>query len=234
MKNVKAIFLPISSAVVGIIIFIFSLGGISSGFQEIIQRGASIHTGRFYDERPLRGIEAVAVNSRGEIHFSLNQELLSHWGSIQVYNNEGVFLYGFSFPTSTGMLLFHIDEDDVVHVLPVREGKVFSFYEGELIGYRRHANNVERNATTTYIMALQDRTEFADKHGNQYTVPSSQSRNIRMYDPYGNFLRVIRPNAPTWPLPLFGSLFVGIIGIGLVIVGATIFVKTVFRKQSKR
>ena len=242
MSNSRSIILSVLNMVIGVVLFIVSFGGLSLGLREVLVRGSSVRIERLGEPRPLRNIESIAVDSRGNIHFSLNQELLSNEGSVQVYDNEGNFLYGFSFPNWTGMILFYIDNDDVVHVLPVREGRVLSFSDGELIGYRERVIGAGENATTNYMRNLQNRTEFADRYGNQYRLSYSMTfhndriynTNVRMYDTEGNFVREIIPNAPTWPLTLGGSLLMSITGIILTAIGTTFILKIIFPKLKNK
>lgn len=212
MKNIrKVILISISSIAVGIVLVISGMFGVLLGIEEIFQDPLSIEIGRFYDQRPRRFIENIAVDSAGNVHYGLSHGA-GQGGSVQVYSNEGAFLYRISFPTWTGMFFFYIDAYDVVHVYPVRHRAILSFYNGELVSSRRTVSDSRHVVIIDSFRVHQENSEFIDIYGNVYRVRGS---GVRMYDAHGNFLRVIRPTSPIFPQPL--SLSLVMIALGLII-----------------
>jgi len=204
----KTTFFSIIGIIVGIALLIVGIYGFIFGLLEIDQDPSTMEIGRSYDQRPRRAIESIAVDSRGKIHYGLNHGV-GRRGSIQVYSNEGVFLYRISFPAGTGMFFFYIDRNDVVRIYPLRHGNILHFYNGEFINSLSPSGILTMN----HFIARQEVSEFTDSHGNVYAV---RGFNVRMYDIHGDFIRSIRPNSPFLPLQFLPSIAVAIIGITII------------------
>ena len=164
-------------------------------------------------QSPLHEIKGVAVDSQGNLYYGTSQH-----SAIQVYNNEGNFIYGFSFPTGgAGYFAFYIDDDDYIHIATARTNCTYIFLYGELIEKKEYVNSQESSDTINQYDNISRQSRiFRDENGNTYTV--KYNNKVYMYDDSGNYLRTISPNAPLWPLSVFG--FWGIAAIGM----ATLFV----------
>jgi len=78
---------------------------------------------------PMREVNMIAVDSLGNIHCDN-----SEFNSIQVYSNEGSFLYRISIPLgrnnpriNRSSIIFFIDENDVVHATTRNLNRIFLF-----------------------------------------------------------------------------------------------------------
>jgi len=211
--------------IIGIILLIIGIHGFIFGLLEMAQNPSAVEIGRSYDQRPRRAIESVAVDSRGRIHYGLNHDV-GQGGSIQVYDNEGVFLYRISFPSRTGVFFFYIGGNDVVRIYPLRHRSILYFYDGELINSVRPSGDAGHIAAINRFRARQEVNEFTDSYGNVYIVRGS---SVRMYDIHGNFIRSIRPSSPFLPLQFLPSLAVAIISIVIVVIACKRFYD--FRKD---
>jgi hypothetical protein len=162
---------------------------------------------RFDEPKSTHSIYGVAVDSTGKIHFGLTE-----YNAIQVYDNTGTFLYGFSFPTDTGVFTFYIDPNNIVHVATARGRKVFSFENGYLVNERMfaHANEfteIKNNREMVYF----------DYNENKYIV---RAWWVWMHDRDGNFVRIISPYGSFLPLSAYLMLGLAVLGIIVVIVAA--------------
>lgn len=115
------------SSIIGITMLFFGLFGflLSAG------RGMYHQTGIFYTQKPLNEINGLAVDSIGNVYIGESES-----SCIQVYNSNGVFQYGFSFPTGgAGWFAFGIDKNDQIHVVTARTDSHYTFKNGEAVGY---------------------------------------------------------------------------------------------------
>jgi len=212
---------------IGMMLFAFSFPGLIFGANEIINNFSTSNIELHHTKIPLGSVEAVSVDSSGNIYIGINQRGSIHnSGSVQVYDNNGRFLYRVSFPKWTGMFFFYVDDNDILRVFPARGRNVFSFVEGELISSEPPA---DRNTTIEHFRYKQQTTQFVDRYGNTYTRTGFSNRNFRMYDTCGYFIRTIRPNAPILPLPFSLSLLM--CASGFVFTAVTI--KLIFKAKKE-
>ncbi|MCL2357881.1 MAG: hypothetical protein FWC70_12145 [Defluviitaleaceae bacterium] len=181
---------------VGAVLFFLGVGGYF-----VTMGNMSADIGRFYNQVPLHAIRGIAVDSQGNAFWGSG----SH-SSIQVYNNYGIFLYRFSFPTGSGDWTFYIDSDDVVHVATARGARLLSFKDGILLFESR-----AENSDMVREFDSRRQAKVTDNYGNIYRIRHGV---VRMYDEGECFIRTIRPNAPIWPfhpVMMFGIAVVGLL-----------------------
>ena len=213
------------ATIIGLALLVIGIVSCVLGFLNLM----SITTGRSYSPRPLYTINGISVDSRGNIHYGAGW-----FNSIQVYDNEGNFLYRFSFPVSGSEdFTFYIDNDDIVYVIPRRAGSIFSFKDGNLVNEQRILDaygNIDWNERTAIFDDFRSRysREYMDNEGNRYVI-TSITRRVRMYDPEGNFIRRISPNAPILPLPIPIAMPVGALGIAVIVIANKSFFDDIFR-----
>ena len=164
---------------------------------------------------PMREVNMIAVDSLGNIHYDN-----SEFNSIQVYNNEGSFLYRIAIPfgINRSSIIFFVDENDVVHATTRNINRIYFFKDGLYIDQRRFENEEDREAIIDEILN-QRRMGHFDYEGNRYVLSRSNfSSTVSMFDQDGNLIRSITPNAPIWPFPFYiGRLFV-ILGLLMFVV----------------
>jgi len=192
---------------IGVMLIIFGGLGFVLG---IIGGSTPVEPGRFYEQRPLAPITGIFVDSVGNIYYGSSQH-----NAIQIFNNQGVFLYGVSFTAGDGGIYFYVDHDDTLHIFSPRGNVVLSFIEGYLVYYRRFDAFAESAALRTRFRSEQTR-EFTDAYENRYTTGTG--RNVRMYDSNGNFMRTIRPDSPISAPPPIIFFFVAAIGMVIVMI----------------
>jgi len=167
-------YLRMISTLIGSLLMLCGFFGFFLSFSNL----SSGRTGRFYDPLPVTTINGAVVDSSGNIYWGL-----SNPHSIQVYDNTGVFLYRFSFPTGGGASYsFYIDSDDVIHIAVARGVGVFSIKDGYLVERRP----VEGNEIAEFRTRRQN--IYTDNGGNVYVL---RGRGVRIYDENGNFIRAI-------------------------------------------
>ena len=225
-KKVLPTVLTVTAAIAGIMLIVFSFPAVSFAYQNMF-RNPRIE--RSYNQWPIRAVVGISVDSNGNIYYGVDHGF-GRASSIQVYSNEGIFLYGISFPTWTGMYFFYVDGDDIVRIFPARDGRTLSFRDGHLISSNQPIDSTERNTIIQHIRRQQARSGFTDTHGNTYTT-NPTTITVRMYDPNGNFIRNIQPDAPTLPLPFSTSLFIAIAGLAIIVIASIRFFKVVFNKN---
>jgi len=138
--------------------------------------------GRFYNELPIL-YNGIAVDSMGNIYIGIRLH-----NAIQVYDNTGMFLYHFSFPSNGGgVFAFYIDENDIVHVAVARGVGYLAFYNGRRYGERRR---MEPNELREFDSRRVN--TYVDIDGNTYIVARGR---VRMYDEQGYFIRSIFPGS---------------------------------------
>lgn len=197
--KVKIIF-----TVVGVILLLFGL----FGFFMMFATSSSEQTGLFDDQKPLYSIKGIAVDSKGNLYYGIDES-----SSIQVYDNECNFLYRISFKTGgAGYFAFYIDSDDIIHIATARANCVYSFYNGDLLDIREYADSEEESDTINAYERLQ-KSSYFDSNGNRYDISGS---GVKMYDINGVFIRNMSPNAPVWPFTIF--MYWGIAALGMIIV----------------
>jgi hypothetical protein len=164
--------------------------------------------GYFEKQQPLHGISDIAVDRKGRIYYGNGMH-----SSIQVYDNEGRFLYGFSFRTSSKEFLFYIDEQDQVQVAA---DSLFTFYNGALIETREYKDYDEAIQIQEEYRKRRYKSEYWDTVGNLYKITWGSplviaDKKIKMYDANaGQLIRVIHPNSPIWPFNLFVFILIAL------------------------
>lgn len=142
----------------------------------------------YHKQLPLHYTNGVAVDSTGRLYFGTDQH-----HAIQVYDNFGSFLYGFSFPTSGGSFSFYIDAYDYIHVATTRGNNTYVFYKGNLI-----SQDQQYGAYTKYSTINKRTGKYIDKDGFIYQ-PLNHYK-IKIWDSKTNQeIRTVTPNSPIWP-----------------------------------
>lgn len=157
---------------------------------------------RYDTPKSLNGIKNIAVDSHGNIYYG-NEEL----GIVQVYDNLGNFLYGFSFIKGVNpYFAFYIDDTDHVNLISQGGHGVYTFEEGKLINLREFVDR-ENRISVMEDFELRQSNEFYDEAGIRYKVIGNK---VEMHNETGQHIRTIKPNAPIWPFPIMvnGALMI--------------------------
>jgi len=164
---------------------------------------------RFETQSPLHLVVGIAVDSNGNIYYGSGQH-----SSIQVYNNKGNFLYGFSFPTNGAFnFTFYIDDADYIHIA-IASDYMYTFYNGELISGPKDTADEASHRLNEYSEQSQNAKEFQDREGNIYKI--TNGKRVKMYDgATGEYIRTIIPNAPIWPFSIIA--FWCIFAVGMIL-----------------
>lgn len=175
------------------------IGFVSNSFQ-----GMSSKLEKFYIQHPLNDKNGLVIDSNNNIYVGETQT-----GSIQVYNSEGNFEYGFSFPTGgAGWFTFGIDNDKI-HVITARTDSYFIFENGDLISQTKEFNSKELQYK--YKM---NRNNYFEKDDKIYTINFMSTVSIK--DKANDKIEKINLNTPFWP---FSIVFFWLIGaMGMVII----------------
>lgn len=111
---------------------------------------------RFDTQFPLHEINGIAVDSKGNLYYGTSQH-----SAIQVYDNQGVFLYGFLFPTGgAGYFAFYIDDNDFIHIATSRTNSTYLFQYGELIEANEYADGQGSDIINDYNEKSRSAVEF--------------------------------------------------------------------------
>ena len=164
---------------------------------------------KYYKQHPLNDKRGIAVDSSGNIYIGEGQT-----GSIQVYDSQGNFQYGFSFPTGgAGWFDFGIEQDKI-HIVTARTDSYFIFDRGELVYCEEGINyNRSKNLQAKYNMAQSNSFDI----GNKVYKISSFNTVLIQDNTIGNVEKIYL-NTPLWPLS-FGLFWViGVCGMGLIYV----------------
>ncbi|MDR3288341.1 MAG: hypothetical protein LBT22_02820 [Peptococcaceae bacterium] len=160
------------------------------------------NVGYFEKQQPLHGINDIVIDRKGHIYYGNGLH-----SSIQVYDNEGRFLYGFSFRSSKEFP-FYMDEQDYIHVAA---DSLLTFYNGILLETKEYKDDDEAERMKEEYRQWRYKSEYWDAAGYMYKVELLKSKRIKMYDANtGQLIRVIHPDTPIWPLSPF---VVGLIGL---------------------
>jgi len=160
----------------------------------------STETEIYFKQLPLHEVRRIAVDSKNNIYIGL-----SWFSAIQVYDENGQFLYGISFEnTPKGTFYFYTDTNDNIHV----------FSEGRMIEYRFSHKGLEEQKSIEMkdIEALFDiyerttKVEYTTDKGDLYKYNAFNKR-IMLYDTdTDDLIQKIILNVPKWPWT-FGAYF---------------------------
>lgn len=164
--------------------------------------------GKYFDQFPLSQKNGIVADSAGNIYIG---EALT--GNIQVYNNQGIFQYRFSFPTGgSGWFSFGIYQNRI-HIVTARTDSYFVFDRGELIAS-------EKNISNSDFYELQKQFDMANglsySNGSKKYRISLQNKVIISDESVGQYAE-IQLNAPRWPLPPFVFWLIAAIGMCLML-----------------
>jgi hypothetical protein len=165
--------------------------------------------GKYYEQYPLNDINGVAADSSGNIYIGEGQT-----GSIQVYDNQGNFKYGFSFPTGgAGWFAFGIEQDRI-HIVTARTDSYFIFYKGELV-------YSEKEIDYSYSQELQKKYHMTESKSfvtddKVYRILRHDAISIK--DSLSGKIENIHLNVPIWPFSI--DTFWGIGAFGMVLMFA--------------
>ncbi len=225
MSNRRSTIRVILSIAAVFAIMIGFLGFFSSAYSSISNADRIVE--RFDTQFPLHEINGVAVDSKGNLYYGTSQH-----SAIQVYDNHGVFLYGFLFPTGgAGYFAFYIDDNDIIHIATSRTSSTYSFQYGKLIEAKEYADGQEASDTIhEYKEKSLNAYEFRDESGNIYRVTVKDS--IKMFDAAGEYIRTVSPDAPLWPFSIFGFWGIGAAGMGALFLANKKFFIGFFKTNS--
>jgi hypothetical protein len=148
---------------------------------------------KFYVQHPLNEKCGIAADSDGNIYVGESET-----GSIQVYNKQGVFQYGFGFPTGgSGSFAFGID-DDKIHLVTAREDSYLVFDKGVLISEEIIDNDRSQELQKTYNMT---NGFYCTCNNADYMI--STFNTVTIEDKSGNLIEKFRlKKVPIWPFPI--------------------------------
>jgi hypothetical protein len=181
---------------------------------------------KYYEQYPLNDVNGIAVDSAGDIYIGEGQT-----GSIQVYNSQGNFKYGFSFPTGgAGWFAFGI-EHDKIHIVTARTDSYFVFSNGELVYSEKeidynHSEELQKkyHMTENYSFATSNKT---------YRILQHDTVSIK--DSLSGQVEKVHLNVPFWPFSI--DTFWGIGAFGMVLMFAlhheVFFSMVKFKKRNK-
>ena len=161
----------------------------------------------FYKAQPINMCAGLVVDTNGNIYIGSGDT-----NSILVFNRNGQFQYGFSFPSSGGSFAFGLDSSDTIHVVVYRTDTYYEY---------RHGAKILRE-TTTHVQQI-DLAEQYHMHENS----SAYTRNDTMYELSGRRTLVITRistgekqkvilDTPFWPLSTLQGWLISAVGMGLV------------------
>lgn len=174
-----------------------------AGFLSKAGIGATSGSYIFHVQKPLNDVRGIRVDSTGQIYIGDGES-----ASIQVYSPDGVFQYGFSFPTSTGWFIFGLDENDQIHVVTARTDSHYIFFAGELVG-EEHIDNYDVQAAleTKYNMAEGSTFQMGTKN---YRITTF--RRIKITDTKDNTIIKLNLHTPIWPFSVFSYWLIAALG----------------------
>ena len=196
----------ILSGVLGVAMLFFGF----FGFLLSASRGMHQQTEMFYTQKPLSEINGLAVDSAGNIYIGESES-----SCIQVYDPNGVFQYGFYFPTGgSGWFAFGIDENDQVHIVTARTKTHYIFKNGEVVGEEEIADYDMRSALEAQYNMIEGST--LQQGTTIYHV--TFFRFLEITDAENNLISKVNLHSPIWPLPIFNFWIIAALG------GAMLFV----------
>lgn len=156
---------------------------------------------------PLHGNAGVCVDREGRLYYGADQ-----FDTIQVFNDKGEFLYGFSFPTRQGMFAFYLDDNNHVKVVTARGDYLYTFDNGELLAFE----NCEDDAAFSEYQRLARQHEYFDSAGRRYDTTNRYA--VMVFDTETDqLIRVVVPQAPKWPWPVMLYWLIAALGAGVFV-----------------
>lgn len=201
MKIIKSI-----SNIIGIICVAFGLLGYFTAFFG----SSSTSQSTFNSAKAINHINGIATDTDGNIYIG-NVE----GGYIQVFNSNGVFLYGFSFDTGgSGWFAFGVDANNVVQIVTARTNSYLQYYKGSLVNTQKIDSKQSSILESAYSMSTGN-TSAANNRKYRFI----QLHTIEIFDQNNNLTKTVSLNVPIFPLSMFSYILIVIIGIGLFFSG---------------
>ena len=153
-------------------------------------------------EVPLGDLEGIAVDADGNIYCGT-----PFWQRVQVYDQEGSFIRGWSVDAGGGMFRIRTDKDGYIHAATARGGMHYT--------YRPDGTLVSEAEEPELLGTFQAYSIVADD-GSRYDICSPNLfPNIVKTDENGQSRRVVGPRWHLWliqgPFPAFILFAVGVL-----------------------
>ncbi|PKM94174.1 MAG: hypothetical protein CVU84_11980 [Firmicutes bacterium HGW-Firmicutes-1] len=182
----KALFITTNIIAIALIIF-GGIGYLSNLIQAI--NYDNIGHNKYYEQKPLNDQQGFAVDSSGNIYMGTME-----FSGIQVYDGNGKFLYGMSFPTGWGGYFdYFIDDKELLHVLLHRSLQEYTIFNGEVVGKTDNINLEER----TGIFESKKSNSISRPNGLTYIKSSRKTIDIIENS---EFIKQVKLDTPIWPL----------------------------------
>lgn len=181
------------------------------GFIRSACRGMYQQTGMFYTQKPLNEVNGLAVDSMGNVYIGESES-----SCIQVYDPNGVFQYGFSFPTGgAGWFAFGIDENDQIHVVTARTDSHYTFKNGETVEYEEITDyDMQKALEAQYNMSESSTLRHGEK---SYHI--TFLRTLEITDVKNNMVSKVNLHSPVWPFPIFDFWIIAALGGVMIFFG---------------
>lgn len=162
---------------------------------------------KYYEQYPLNDVNGIVADSAGNIYIGEGQT-----GSIQVYDNQGNFRYGFSFPTGgAGWFAFGIEQDKI-HIVTARTDSYLVFFNGELV-------YSEKGIDYNYSQELQKKYRMTESYSfatsnKIYRILKHNTVSIK--DSLSGQVENVHLNVPIWPFSIDTFWGIGAFGMFLM------------------
>jgi hypothetical protein len=157
-----------------------------------------------YKEYPMGSVDSIDVDDNGNIYCAN-----SYYGSVQVYDNNGIFIYTLRIDSDGGGFRIKLMNNKLV-VATVRNQKVYTFLLGKLID--------EKKDKEKYFTFLNEsKRQIIDGKGNKYKISNLQLilPQITIEKPDGEKVLIRNNSYFDWilmaPLPAILFITLGII-----------------------
>lgn len=199
--------LKVILSILGIVLFFIGF----FGFFMSAARGMHQQMGIFNTQKPLNDINGIAVASNGDIYIGEMQS-----ACIQVYNQSGVFQYGFYFSTGgAGWFALGIDSDDKIHVVTARNSSHYIFKKGELVGEEK---NIDYDMQII-LECLYDMTDGSMFQNGEKSYRATANGWVKVTDLVNGSVSDLNLHTPKWPLSVSNYWFIAGIGALMLFFG---------------
>ena len=175
--------------VIGILCWFLTVFGFLLGITSMmLQHSSTVHIS--HSEKPLRDVETVEVDVNGNLYYHVQA-----YGSVQVYDNQGEFLYRVVFPS---IATWWLDNEGQLHLI-TGKSPPYSYYvvaEGafvvqESLNALTTENMLAAQGLETLEMKLRE-TQVTDRNGFSYEI-NPNTFDVTVTDENGAVLAEVSP-----------------------------------------